>query len=49
MFSGWGIRALSSLSPAYNPIGYHTGSVWPHNNALTAIGLRSHGAVSNKP
>ncbi len=41
MFSGWGIRALLSLSPAYNPIGYHTGSVWPHDNALTDIGLRS--------
>lgn len=45
MFSGWGIRTLSSLSPAYNPIGYHTGSVWPHDNALIALGLRSHGYV----
>jgi glycogen debranching enzyme len=45
MFSGWGIRTLSSLSPAYNPIGYHTGSVWPHDNALTTMGLRSIGRV----
>jgi glycogen debranching enzyme len=45
MFSGWGIRTLSSLSAAYNPIGYHTGSVWPHDNALIAVGLRSLGYV----
>ncbi|WP_427161944.1 glycogen debranching N-terminal domain-containing protein [Aliinostoc sp. HNIBRCY26] len=43
MFNGWGIRTLSSLSPAYNPMGYHIGSVWPHDNALIAIGLRSLG------
>ncbi|HLO89140.1 MAG TPA: amylo-alpha-1,6-glucosidase [Nostocaceae cyanobacterium] len=45
MFNGWGIRTLSSLSPAYNPMGYHTGSVWPHDNSLIAIGLRSLGLV----
>ncbi len=45
MFNGWGIRTLSSLSPAYNPMGYHVGSVWPHDNALTAIGLRSLGLI----
>jgi glycogen debranching enzyme len=45
MFNGWGIRTLSSQSPAYNPIGYHTGSVWPHDNSLIAMGLRSVGAV----
>ena len=45
MFNGWGIRTLSSLSPAYNPIGYHIGSVWPHDNAMTAIGLRSLGLI----
>lgn len=45
MFNGWGIRTLSSLSPAYNPMGYHTGSVWPHDNSLTALGLRSLGHV----
>jgi glycogen debranching enzyme len=45
MFSGWGIRTLSSLSPAYNPMGYHVGSVWPHDNSLIALGLRSLGLV----
>ena len=45
MFNGWGIRTLSSLSPAYNPMGYHIGSVWPHDNAMTAMGLRSIGLV----
>lgn len=43
MFNGWGIRTLSSLSPAYNPMGYHIGSVWPHDNSLIAMGLRSLG------
>jgi glycogen debranching enzyme len=43
MFSGWGIRTLSSESLAYNPMGYHTGSVWPHDNSLIAMGLRSIG------
>jgi glycogen debranching enzyme len=43
LFSGWGIRTLSSDSPAYNPIGYHTGTVWPHDNSLITMGLRSNG------
>ncbi len=45
LFSGWGIRTLSSLSPAYNPMGYHLGSVWPHDNGMIAAGLRSLGRV----
>ncbi|WP_026082628.1 amylo-alpha-1,6-glucosidase [Mastigocladopsis repens] len=45
MFNGWGIRTLNSLSPAYNPMGYHIGSVWPHDNALIAMGLRSLGLI----
>ena len=45
MFNGWGIRTLSSLSPAYNPMGYHLGSVWPHDNALIGMGLRSLGLI----
>jgi glycogen debranching enzyme len=45
MFNGWGIRTLSSLSPAYNPMGYHIGSVWPHDNGMIALGLRSLGLV----
>ncbi|MEQ9236797.1 amylo-alpha-1,6-glucosidase [Coleofasciculus sp. E2-BRE-01] len=45
MFSGWGIRTLSSLSPAYNPMGYHLGSVWHHDNGMIIAGLRSLGLV----
>ncbi len=43
MFSGWGIRTLAQSHPAYNPVGYHTGSVWPHDSALIAFGLRRYG------
>ncbi|NEO25751.1 MAG: amylo-alpha-1,6-glucosidase, partial [Kamptonema sp. SIO4C4] len=43
MFSGWGIRTLSSASIAYNPMGYHVGSVWPHDNGIIAAGLRALG------
>jgi glycogen debranching enzyme len=43
MFSGWGIRTLSSGSPAYNPMSYHTGSVWPHDNAIIAAGFKCYG------
>jgi glycogen debranching enzyme len=42
-FSGWGIRTLSSLERRYNPISYHNGSVWPHDNALIAYGLARYG------
>ncbi|MEB3180164.1 MAG: amylo-alpha-1,6-glucosidase [Nostocaceae cyanobacterium] len=45
MFNGWGIRTLSSNSPAYNPMGYHIGSVWPHDNSIIASGLRSLGLI----
>ncbi|MEA2200006.1 MAG: hypothetical protein QOI89_602 [Solirubrobacteraceae bacterium] len=43
MFSGWGVRTLSSLCPAYNPMSYHNGSVWPHDNAIIAAGLKRYG------
>jgi glycogen debranching enzyme len=43
MFSGWGIRTLSSASPNYNPMSYHNGSVWPHDNSLIALGMRRYG------
>ncbi len=43
MFSGWGIRTLSSNEPRYNPIGYHLGTVWPHDNSLIAGGFRRYG------
>jgi len=40
MFSGWGIRTLSSRSPHYNPMSYHNGTVWPHDNSIAVAGLR---------
>jgi glycogen debranching enzyme len=43
LFSGWGIRTMSSLMARYNPISYHNGSVWPHDNSLIAAGLRRYG------
>ncbi len=43
MFSGWGIRTLSKAAAAYNPMSYHNGSVWPHDNALIAAGLKRYG------
>ena len=43
MFSGWGIRTLSAGNAGYNPISYHCGSVWPHDNALAAAGLMRYG------
>ncbi len=43
MWSGWGIRTLSSDHAAYNPFSYHTGTVWPHDNAIIAGGFRRYG------
>jgi glycogen debranching enzyme len=43
MWSGWGIRTLSSDHPAYNPHSYQNGSVWPHDNALISLGFRRYG------
>ena len=43
MFTGWGIRTLSSEEVRYNPMSYHNGSVWPHDNALIAYGLSLYG------
>jgi glycogen debranching enzyme len=45
MFSGWGIRTLSARNGGYNPISYHCGSVWPHDNAIAAAGLMRYGFV----
>jgi glycogen debranching enzyme len=39
MFSGWGVRTLSTDDRGYNPIGYHIGTIWPHDNAIVALGL----------
>jgi glycogen debranching enzyme len=43
MWSGWGIRTLSCDNPAYDPLSYHCGSVWPHDTALAAAGLARYG------
>ena len=43
MFSGWGVRTLSAKARAYNPIGYHLGTVWPHDNSIIAAGCRHYG------
>ena len=43
MFSGWGIRTLSTFNPAYNPHEYQRGSVWPHDNAIIAFGAKQYG------
>jgi glycogen debranching enzyme len=45
MWSGWGIRTLSSKHPAFNPHSYQNGSVWPHDNGLIALGFRRYGFV----
>jgi glycogen debranching enzyme len=42
-FSGWGLRTLSSKHPAYNPLSYQRGSVWPHDTALAAAGMARYG------
>ncbi len=42
-FSGWGVRTLARSEPRYNPMSYHNGSVWPHDNALIALGLARYG------
>jgi glycogen debranching enzyme len=46
LFSGWGIRTLSAKELRYNPMSYHNGSVWPHDNALIARGLSAYGLTS---
>jgi glycogen debranching enzyme len=43
MFTGWGIRTLSTENAGYNPIGYHRGTVWPHDNAIISAGLARYG------
>ena len=42
-FSGWGIRTLGMSEPHYNPMSYHNGSVWPHDNGVIALGLARYG------
>ena len=43
MWTGWGVRTMSSDDVGYNPITYHNGTVWPHDNSLIAAGLARYG------
>jgi glycogen debranching enzyme len=43
MWTGWGIRTLSASHPSFNPYNYQTGSVWPHDNAIIAMGFKLYG------
>ena len=43
LFSGWGIRTLSTAHPSYNPFAYHLGAVWPVENATIALGFKRYG------
>jgi glycogen debranching enzyme len=43
MFSGWGLRTMASSMSGYNPVSYHSGSVWPHDTAIAIAGLRRYG------
>jgi glycogen debranching enzyme len=43
MWTGWGIRTLSADHPSFNPYNYQTGSVWPHDNAIIAMGFKVYG------
>lgn len=43
LFSGWGVRTMALGEGSYNPIGYHVGTVWPHDNSFIAWGLRRYG------
>lgn len=46
MFTEWGIRTLSSKERRYNPLGYHNGTVWPHDNSIITMGLRKYGFIN---
>lgn len=43
MFTGWGVRTMGSTATGYDPVSYHTGSVWPHDTALVTLGLANGG------
>ena len=43
LFAGWGVRTVARGEPRYNPMSYHNGSIWPHDNALVAAGLARYG------
>jgi glycogen debranching enzyme len=43
LWSGWGVRTMSTADAGYNPLSYHNGTVWPHDNSLIAVGLARYG------
>ena len=43
LFSGWGVRTLARSNARFNPLGYHVGTVWPHDNAIAAFGFKMYG------
>src|SRR5262249_40160644 len=47
IFNGWGVRTLSGKEKRFNPIGYHLGTVWPHDNSILAAGQRRYGFADN--
>ena len=47
-FAGWGIRTVAAGEARYNPMSYHNGSIWPHDNALVAAGLARYGFRSSR-
>jgi glycogen debranching enzyme len=47
MFSGWGVRTMAEGEGGYNPIEYHNGTVWPHDNSFIAAGLRRYGHAAD--
>jgi len=46
MFSGWGIRTIATDEARYNPMSYHNGSIWPHDNAMMAMGFSRYGLMN---
>lgn len=47
VFSGWGIRTIGAKERRYNPMSYHNGTIWPHDNAMSAYGLAAYGFTSH--
>jgi len=47
LFSGWGVRTMGAAEGGYSPVGYHTGTVWPHDNSLIAAGLARYGFLDH--
>ncbi|WP_329139665.1 aminotransferase [Streptomyces sp. NBC_01476] len=45
-FSGWGVRTLAAGQDPYHPLSYHRGGIWPHDNAVIALGMARHGLVA---